>query len=391
MRTSLALAFHEEIFWLWLLEQFVMLAVPAVLLLSGRGAAVARGCLTLSRHRPWLATVLFAAFCGALFALGGLVVDLLRAVRLAPYTGRQPPGIPGWLVGQIVPTLSVVLVLAAAGFGLNAIIRRSGRWWWLWVSAGLTLVASLYLLVLPLADAQLRAYPRIESSAQATWSPRIEAILDRAGAHGAPVLVRPTRAGDRCRVQNSAIGLGPTRAIVLADQIFSEWEPAMVDVAVAHELKHYLFDNTWLPVLLIAALSVAGAFAIQRAGNSVARRFATRLGFSSLAEPAALPLLMALLQLYLLVAIPAFNLTAQKRELDADRFALELTHDNEARAKVSATKCGDLWLPDDPLFERLYINTHPSVARRVRFANEYRPWETGEPGAYAEVLKNPRP
>lgn len=80
-----------------------------------------------------------------------------------------------------------------------------------------------------------------------------------------------------------------------------------------------------------------------------------------------------LLQIYLLVAIPSFHLAAQAREMGADRFALELTRDKQSRALVSASKCGDLWLAEDPLFEQLYLNTHPSMARRIRLANEYQP------------------
>jgi Zn-dependent protease with chaperone function len=69
--------------------------------------------------------------------------------------------------------------------------------------------------------------------------------------------------------------------------------------------------------------------------------------------------------------VPTFHLIAQKRELDADRFALELTGDWFSRASVSAARCGDLWLPEDPLFDRLYLNTHPSTGKRVRLANEF--------------------
>jgi STE24 endopeptidase len=171
--------------------------------------------------------------------------------------------------------------------------------------------------------------------------------------------------------RRSAIGLGPTRAIVLADQIFSQWQPGMVDASFAHELKHFLHDNTWLSVALIASLSGAGALAMSLVGPAIVRRLRPSAGINSLASPAALPLLLLLLQIYLLIAIPAFHLIAQAREMGADRFALELTHDKQSRALVSASRCGDLWLAEDPLFERLYLNTHPSTAKRIRQANEY--------------------
>ena len=86
--------------------------------------------------------------------------------------------------------------------------------------------------------------------------------------------------------------------------------------------------------------------------------------------------MLVIAQLYMLVAVPVFNRAAQHIELEADRFALELTRENEARARVSADQCGRLWLSEDTLFDRLYRNTHPSVADRINLANSYRPWET---------------
>jgi len=157
-------------------------------------------------------------------------------------------------------------------------------------------------------------------------------------------------------------------------------------VAVAHELKHYLFDNTWLPLLLIAALGIGGGLSVHYFARLACRTWSRRFGFDSLGQSAALPLILAIAQLYMLIAIPAFNLTAQHIELGADRFALELTRENEARARVSADQCGRLWLSEDTLFDRLYRTTHPSVADRINLANSYRPWETGARLVYGDSI-----
>lgn len=372
--------FHQALFHLWMLEEVLVLAALGWLVFSGRGAVLAQGCLTLCRGRRACATLLFGAAAGLLYAVPILIADLIRSQRLAPFLERPPPAIPGWLVGRVGPMVALILALAVGGWVLHLVVRRSPRWWWLWLSGGLTVAMSVYLLVLPMIDAEQRAYRPIEATALAGWRPRIDSITAKAGATSVPVLVRVTLEGDFCRTSNSAIGLGPTRAIVLADQIFTEWDPAMVDVAVAHELKHHLFDNTWLPIVLLASLIGGGGLLIHVAGSAIIGRLGKRIGCGSLGDAASLPLLLLLLQLYLLLAVPAFNLTAQARELGADRFALDLTHDNRARSLVSANACGNLWLAEDPWFDRLYLNTHPSIGRRVRFANQYRPWESGAKG-----------
>jgi Zn-dependent protease with chaperone function len=374
-----AVAFHGELFWLWLLEQAGQLVMPAWLLLSGRGASIARRCLDVARGRVWLGTLLFAGTAGALYTLSGLAVDAVREVRLTPYFAGRALDLPDWLAGRIVPTLAAIVGLGVAGCVLNLVIRRSPRWWWAWVSAAVTVLAVGQLTLQPIMDKRMRAMPRLENSAQAEWAPRIQALFARAGAHDVPVLLHTTRAGDFCPVQSHAVGLGPTRRIIVPDRIFTDWTPQMVEVSAAHELKHYLRDNGWFAVVLIAELVGMGGFAVWIVGNAIARRGARLTGFADLANPAALPLLVVLLQGYLLIAVPAFHLTAQKRELDADRFAIDLTGDRQARAAISGRKCGDLWLAEDPLFEKLYLNTHPSVGDRLRLAENHPPQQKPRP------------
>jgi STE24 endopeptidase len=149
-----------------------------------------------------------------------------------------------------------------------------------------------------------------ESSQYAGWQDRLDTLALRANVTDIPVFIWQTTEQDFCRIQNSVVGLGPTRRLVLADQIFSEWDSGQIEVAFAHELKHYLLDNTWVPVVLVLILSFSGALFVFAIGTWACRRWRVRLRFDSLAQPAALPLLVALVQIYLLVAVPAFNLTA---------------------------------------------------------------------------------
>ncbi len=77
-------------------------------------------------------------------------------------------------------------------------------------------------------------------------------------------------------------------------------------------------------------------------------------------------------------------------EHEADRFALELTHDNHAAAMAFARlQTENLGNPrPGPLFT-LWRASHPSLGERIDFANEYRPWERGEPLRYGDLFKHP--
>jgi Zn-dependent protease with chaperone function len=67
-------------------------------------------------------------------------------------------------------------------------------------------------------------------------------------------------------------------------------------------------------------------------------------------------------------------------EHDADIFALELTHDNEALASAFVKLAeGSKQDPSPHPFIEFWRYTHPSIARRIVFSLNYKPWEKGEP------------
>jgi STE24 endopeptidase len=152
-----------------------------------------------------------------------------------------------------------------------------------------------------------------------------------------------------------------------------------------HELKHYVEGDNWKALAIIVGLLLAGFFLVDRMGRVWIARRARWFGFDDLADPASFPLIIMLLSVLWLAASPALNLFTRHIEREADRFGLELTHENRAMGELFAneiTQHGEV--ADWDLFFIVFRATHPSNAERIRFANEYRPWERGEPLAYGD-------
>jgi STE24 endopeptidase len=95
-----------------------------------------------------------------------------------------------------------------------------------------------------------------------------------------------------------------------------------------------------------------------------------------------------LLNFLWLAISPFFNMFSRHIELEADRFGLELTHQNHEAATVFV---GDVQsgkvAPDWDTFFLIFQAGHPSVAQRIEFANRYKPWEKGTPLVYGNVCK----
>jgi STE24 endopeptidase len=83
--------------------------------------------------------------------------------------------------------------------------------------------------------------------------------------------------------------------------------------------------------------------------------------------------------------LPLFNLFARHIEHEADRFGLELTHQNHAAAMMFAQEAQASLAPEWDTFFLIFRATHPSAAERIRFANTYEPWERRIPPVYGKV------
>jgi len=90
-----------------------------------------------------------------------------------------------------------------------------------------------------------------------------------------------------------------------------------------------------------------------------------------------------------LAILPSFNLFSRHIELEADRFGLELTHQNHEAAMVFV---GDVQsgrvAPEWDTFFLMFLARHPSVAQRIAFANTYKPWEQGKRLVYGNVCRS---
>jgi Zn-dependent protease with chaperone function len=173
-------------------------------------------------------------------------------------------------------------------------------------------------------------------------------------------------------------GFAGSKRIVLWDTLLDRLSDEEVLFVMGHELGHYVLGHVRESIIVSSLGVFLLLFCLHRASDIALRRWGDRLGIHSLADPAALPLILILLNLGGLVASPASLAYSRWHEHEADRFALELTRDNlHGASAFVALQTSNLSFPyPGPVF-RLFRSSHPPIGRRVEFCNEYRPWESG--------------
>jgi STE24 endopeptidase len=376
--TAAALARMRDANIHWTAFRLLELAIPLFFLFTGLGARVRRMCESISGRRWFWTVTLFACAYLVLAALIALPFDFYAGYVEAHAAGRSNQTLPNWLEGEGVQ-LAVKLVVAALLTWIPyRLIVRYPRRWWLYCALALIPVAFLALVALPVWVKPLTTtYKPLEDRPLET---RIKALAARCGVANIPVLVGGNSTG--------VDGLGPTNRIVLQSNLATVETPDQIEFTIGHELKHYVMGDNWKALAIIAVFLLAGFWLTDRLGRAAIRRFSPRWGFSELSDPASFPLIVFLLTFLWLAILPFFNLFARHIELEADRFGLELTHQNHAAATIFVRDAQTDLAPDWGTFFLIFQATHPSIRVRIEFANGYKPWEQGAPLVYGSVCKS---
>jgi STE24 endopeptidase len=376
--TAAALARMRNVNFGWAASELLTLAIPLFVLFTGLGARLRRMCETISGRRWFWTVTLFACAYLILAALIALPFDFYLGYIRGHAAGWSNQTLRDWLKGEGVQLVVRLVVASLLVWIPYKLIARSPRRWWLYCALALIPVAFLALVALPVWVKPLTtAYKPLEDR---QLEARIEALAVRCGITNIPVLVGGNNTG--------VDGLGPTNRIYLQTNLASVESPDQVQFTIGHELKHYVMGDNWKALAIVATILLAGFWLTDRLGRAAIRRFSRRWGFSELSDPASLPLIVFLFAFFWLAILPFFNLFARHIELDADRFGLELTHQNHAAAMIFVRDAQTDLAPDWGTFFLVFEATHPSIRERIEFANTYKPWEQGTPLMYGAVCKS---
>ena len=248
--------------------------------------------------------------------------------------------------------LALLIVMALAGK-----LRDS---WWLPGAAAFVGLAALFTFITPYLLGNLHPLARPELARAA------QRIAAREGVSGVPVRVQNV-SGDTSAANAAAIGLGPSRRVVLWDTLLDgRFTDRQVRFVIAHEYGHQARRHLQKGIAWFALFALPGTFLMAR--------FTRRRG--GMADPAVVPFSLLVLVVLQLVALPLQNVVSRRIEAEADWMGLRTTHDptGDRRLMQSFTQTS-LAQPDPPGWSYVVLDSHPTIMQRIALANA---WEARE-------------
>jgi STE24 endopeptidase len=162
-------------------------------------------------------------------------------------------------------------------------------------------------------------------------------------------------------------GIGPTKRVVLYDNLIDDASKAELRSVVAHELAHDAHQDIPRGILFAALVTPLGLLLVRELSGLMARRSGAEPG-----SPAAVPgLFLAIALVMFAVNVPA-NQLSRKVEASADAYALRITDDPQGlidlQVRLAQTNLSDL---DTPQWARVLFGTHPTTLERIGAARAW--------------------
>jgi len=375
-----ALRYHRGGNAIWAVEEILSIALPLLLLFTGLSAWLRSLASQLARGRFYPTLAIYFVLLSLLLFVVELPLSYYIGFAREHAYGLSTQRFSKWASDQVKGLGVGVLVGLLVLWVPYLLLARSPHRWWLWTSALALPFYTLTLLIAPLWIAPL--FNKFGPMTDKVLESEVLAEAKRAGVEGARVF-EVNKSVDTATVNAYVTGVGGSKRIVLWDTLIARLSPAQVKSVVGHELGHYVLGHVWTSVILSTILTFIGLFGAHRLSGFFLGHFGDRMGFHQLSDVASLPLFMLLLTLFSLAINPAVLAFSRYHEHEADRFGLELTHDNRAAATAFvALQEQNLAVPRPSLLYKIFRASHPPIGERVDFINNYRPWARGEAGRY---------
>ena len=277
----------------------------------------------------------------------------------------QPFG--GWLTEQVMGLAITVVTGVIFLLLLYLLMRRAPKSWWAW-AGGLAVVAIAFMLVI----GPVFIEPLFNKYTPAPPGPVRDAVVTLAKKAGVPsdkiYIYNGSKQSNRYTANVS--GLGSSARVAMSDTMFTKGaDIAEVRGVVGHEMGHYKRGHVLWMTLALGALSVLAFWLTNRLFPYAAVWL--RADVSSIADPAGLPVLVAVITTLALLATPLLSTLTRLQEADADSFSLEYANEPDGLSKA-LVKTIEYRASSPSDLEEFIFYDHPSVEHRVRKAMDWK-------------------
>jgi STE24 endopeptidase len=280
-----------------------------------------------------------------------------------------------WL-GDFVKGFGIQLVFGTIILTLiYAAVRAAGRTWWMWGWLITMVFVVIAMIIAPVFIAPMfnNYYPLKEGPVKAE-------ILSLARSNGIPVdnVYEFNASRQSKRISANVSGAFGTTRISMTDNLLNRSNAREVYAVLGHEMGHYVLSHnaigiTWFGIVILVA------FAFVNWGYRwLIALFGGNWDVRDIADPGGLPVAMALITFFFLIATPVTNTITRTLEAQADIFGLNTARQPDGFALATLKLSEYRKLDPSPLEEFVFYD-HPSGRSRIFMSMRWKAQHLSDP------------
>jgi len=349
----------------------VPIAFSLVLLFSGASTRLVQYLASLTGSY-WLTLGLYLALFVIFLQIVEIPFSFYSGFIVDHEFGLSTQALKGWFVDEVKGLGMEVAFGVFAGVVVYYLIKTVNLWWL--VAAALFAIFSILLSII-LPYVLLPIFYKVTSVTDSSLKDTLLEMSRKVGARSIGRVLVADESRRSIRANAFFSGIGKSKAIVIFDTLLSAFTRREVITVVAHELGHYVNKDIWREAALSGLLTIPPFFI----ADYVLKQDATSLGLSGITDPAGFPIIFVILIGVSFLLQPISNGVSRVTERKADEFALRAADDSEAQASAER-RLADLSLAADKpnRLVELFFYTHPSSARRVQLAEDWKKKHTND-------------
>jgi STE24 endopeptidase len=361
-------SYFEGGYVLTLVDALYAIAVSALLLWSRFSAGIRNFAQRRTRSRFWQVSIYVAIYFVTVAVLSFPLTLYESFFREHAY-GLSNQNFAQWFGDFIKGEGMGLFVIVTAVTEIYTVIRATPRYWWAWG----TVVTILFIMIVAVIEPVFIA-PVFNNYKPLAESPLKDKIPTTARSEGIPAtnVYEFDASRQTKRISANVSGFMGTTRISLNDNLMNRSKDQREIIAVlGHEMGHYVLDHTVRLLLMMGLLFFVGFAFVAWGFRILSLIFGGNWDVRTVDDPAGLPVLMALLTFFFLMATPVENTISRTTEAQADIFGVNAVREPDAFAEATLQLSEYRKLDPSPL-EEMFFYDHPSGRSRIHMMMQWK-------------------
>ncbi len=356
--------------WLFLVDLIIMVILLGGIMVGGESGLSFKLQNFVEKYvgkNQWFVTAGYVAVLLTIYSLIMLPYSWWKGFYLEHKYELSNQTFFNWIWDEI-KSFALSLLLGIIVFEIfYALMRGAGAYWWVWSACAWIILQVILGMLFPVLILPL--FYKTGPLERPDLQEKLESLAKKAGV-SVLGMYRLDMSEKTKKANAMMAGLGKTKRILLGDTLLDKFTDSEVVSVLAHEFGHFYHKHIWQLMVIASLLAFGGMWL----ADKIIHKFASilNIGGTQITDIATLPLFLFALTLFGLITMPITNIISRYFERQADLYALKSTNDVESFI-TAMERLADQNLSNrepHPAIEFL-MHSHPSIAKRVKFAKKY--------------------